>query len=390
MADPISTPSSTFSRTILPGVLFAFPADQDSMLLAGRYAKPFVQHTWREFCKRTGIDPSPAQDSLKTETKFLGNRLGSVIVHFAPPEQVGEAYLALFIVPARPDDGPRRYFTIDLAEGASTVLYEWIAEKGNSGYRAVVHARGIAADPESLGAAVERLTVLATPEEADLVSTARTTPLFTRYVVSRGNTAVAEAIARESILERGLQSCSSMLLGIRASAADVVRANPHTGEVQSVAFGIPGDLFSQLPPALEAIHRRWPGHLFTVSSEGKPLMLNLLIPGGGSGEAFAAALSVLIVISGEPDPTAGDPSQRQRQTLQEIMAHRPALVSVLARWPGDEDKLADLLGFTQHFGAAVLLEEKQPESEAPKSDWLAKGGVTGWLGKLFGKGDSGK
>ncbi len=404
MADETYTAYSGFSRMILPQTLFNFSTQQDSLLLAQRYAKPFVQNVWREFCKLSDMRPDPAVDALDTQAKFLGGSLASVVIRLPPPQRVGEAHMALFIVPAPPDEGPRRYFTLDVAEGPTTgnpatALNEWVPSGGGADFQLVHHADGIEPNPEAFGAAVERVTVAAptqtaTSAEAKHASAAADEsagagpPLFTRYLVLRGKAEVREAVAQTELKESGLKFCSSMLLGIRAGAAEVVRANPHTGVVQTVAFGIPGDLFPRLPPELDAVYRSRPDHLFTVSSDGKPLILNLLVPAATPNDPFGAAASLLVQISGEPDPAAGERTQQWRQTFQEIMDHRPALVSVFARWPGDADQLADVLGFTQHFGAAVFLERPEPAAAPAATTASAEqkqGRFSRWLGKLLGK-----
>jgi hypothetical protein len=186
--------------------------------------------------------------------------------------------------------------------------------------------------------------------------------LFMRYVLARGRALIREAVDRADLRDEGLRRCSAMLIGLRGGAENVIRAVVRFGTAQEVSFGLPAALLGgPAPPPLAAFCRDWPGHLFTVSAGADgPLAVSLLVPAPAPSDDVALVTGGVVGLSGPPGLVAESGRELQEQTRADILANRPALATVVVRPPPTDEQLADLLGFTQYFGAAVLLEHGKP------------------------------
>lgn len=163
MSDAPMTARAGFSRIVLPQLLFAASDDELSLLLAGRVGQAFVQRAWNEFCGRFGVSPSPGGEAIATTVRWLGGRVATVVITLPPPEVDGEAALALLVVPARADDGPRRYFALEShaagADGGAS-LVEWkLAPDSAGGTSGRTLACGIEPTADVFAAAVEKFVL---------------------------------------------------------------------------------------------------------------------------------------------------------------------------------------------------------------------------------------
>jgi len=169
-----------FARVVLPNLLLSAPDSEISMLLSGRVGQAYVQRAWRELCEHTGQPAGPAVDSISTTTRWLAGQIAALVITLPPPRTTGDAHLALCIVPAGSQDGPRRYFTLEAANSDSssalaTALIEWTkTPTAPSGFGGVRRGTGVEPTIDSLAAAVEGILGGPKPDGRDVVNTETT------------------------------------------------------------------------------------------------------------------------------------------------------------------------------------------------------------------------
>jgi len=188
--------------------------------------------------------------------------------------------------------------------------------------------------------------------------------LLTHYVLIQGRPALREPVEKTSLQEKGVRLSNALLTSLRAGAASVNRAAMKFGTLQEISFGIPSGLMAEaIQPAFRAFSQRWPEYTFTVSGEGRPLAVSLLVPAPARPDEVNLVIGYMAFLSGAPQlPPDWD------QTLADILANRPALLTVVLNSPGDNDQLADLIGFTEYLAASLLLGDA-PVKGVRKRPW---------------------